>query len=765
MHLDHVHLTFKDSGVTGFQVHEIEAIDEVNHLWEIRLEVAHTNAELDLTTLVSETVEIEVTDEKFVKKRQGIVRRVRQLSAHTHVSAGGTGASLYEIIVVPPLWFTTRRRDSRIFQDVNAKDVVTTVLAGYGARIPAPNFYGVEPPKREYRVQYDETDYDFIMRVCAEEGITTYFEDESDFSFNLIADMQMNMVDRPAIDFHPPSGPGAQTTSKPHVLKVAVTSDVQTSKTTVRDYDFKKPKFVLEKKKTASGTLFSKEADLEHYEFSNNKFTTEHEQHGEFFAQQYLDEDRGTRRVIECKTSFYLAAGTAFTLQGYPRGDVNGELRVIKSHFHMVHPSGQSLRREYTLTCIPGDTAFNPPRLPKPRIYGTHLAVVIGETDGAADIDIDKFGRVKVGFHWDRRDMATGNPTRFVRVSQGWAGAGFGMVLHPRVGHEVIVAYLDGDPDEPIIVGRLHNEVNTTPLKVPDKKSRSTWRSQSTPSGNGHNEIMMEDQDGEELLEFHAQRNNLFHVNEQQDIFVGAKRNDHVKNDVDEKYDTKRTITIGAGGQEFTIKGTGHKERITGKWDIEVTDIWHSKTADWDHHSPNVDWEIETEVKIKVPTLKVEGNTLSEFHTTTFKVEANTDTSFNAKNFKVENNTLSEFSTKQFTVEAANQIKLHAPSLDIHGEMTFYFHPHVEHVIGLESVAVIAKNEALGIWIEHIGMRGTNMILDVHNCAFAFHNGVLHKDDHAAHSSTKGVKQDTHGAEVKTAGVHSTTAALEKHGA
>ncbi|MFO0617917.1 MAG: type VI secretion system tip protein TssI/VgrG [Polyangiaceae bacterium] len=757
MHLDNVTLTFKDSGVTGFQVHEIESHDEVNKISEIRLEVSHTHADLDLTTLVSEAVEIEVRDEHWVKKRAGIVRRVRQLTAHPQ------GASLYELIIVPPLWLTTRRRDNRIFQDCNAKDVVTQVLEGYGGRIPAPNFYGVEPPKREYRVQYDETDHDFIFRVCAEEGIATYFEDEFDFSFNMISGLGMNMVSRDAVDFIPPSGPGQNTIQKPHVLKVAITSDIQTSKATVRDYDFKKPKYILTKNKSTSDTLFSKEADLEHYEFTNNKFTTEHEQHGEFFATQYLEEDRGTRRTLECQTNFYLAAGTAFTLQHHPRADVNGELRVIKSHFHMVHPTGGALRRSYTLTCIPGDAPFNPPRMPKPRIYGTHLAVVIGETEGSADIDIDQYGRVKVGFHWDRRDMATGNPSRFVRVSQGWAGAGFGMVLHPRVGHEVIVAYIDGDPDEPIIVGRLHNEVNKTPLALPAKKSQSTWRSQSTPSGDGHNEIMMEDQAGEELLEFHAQRNNLFHVNAQQDIFVGAKRNDHVVKDVDEKYDTKRDITIGAGGQTLTIKGTGHKERITGKWDIEVSDIWHSKTHDWDHHSPKVNWDVETHVNITTPTIRVKENTFFDCTTKHFHQHEGLTSHFHTKEFKVEENLLSEFSTKQFTVEAETQIKLHAPSLDIHGHQTLYFHPHVEHLNGNEAVAGVNKGEVWAILSVYAGLLQEGAILKNAWVAFDYHNGVMHGHTDAAHTHTTAAKSTTAAAEVKQGAVKNETHAGSNH--
>jgi type VI secretion system secreted protein VgrG len=548
-----VTLKFPDSGAEGFLVHGYESVDAVNELFEIRLEVSNVDAELDVTTVVGETIEIHLKDEAFVKLRKGLVRRVRQLSSEP------TGTSLFEIIVVPPLWLTTRRRDSRIFQDAACDEICDQILAIYGARVPAPKIGGIELPRPEYRVQYDETDHDFLFRIFAEEGVTTFFDEEGDGAFNVMNGLGLFVVTRDKdIPFVPPAGSGSKQT-QPHVLSVAITSDLETSKVTVRDYDFKKPKFKLEKSKDTKDPLFSKEKDLEQYEFLNNKFTTSAEKRGEVIAEQHLDEARSRRRTFECKTNFYLPSGTAFVLSGHPRPDVNIELRIIRSHMRLTGATGTP---EYTLLCIPNDHPFRPARHPKPRIFGTHLAVVVGETDGSADIDIDQFGRVKVEFHWDRRDLHLGNPTRFVRVSQGWAGAGFGMVLHPRVGHEVIIAYLDGDPDEPMIIGRLHNEHNVTPLKLPAKKTQSIWRSQTTPSGEGHNEIMMEDQQGKELLELHAQRDNLFTVNAQQDIDVGAKRNDHVKGDVTRKYDADHFLTVK--GNETIKVGATRDETVTG---------------------------------------------------------------------------------------------------------------------------------------------------------------------------------------------------------
>ncbi len=556
MPLLNVTLAFPDSGALGFTVHHYESTDALNELFEIRLEVTNTEAELDLGTVVGERIEITLADERFVKTRRGIVRRIRQLTSEP------TGTSRFEIFVVPPLWLTTRRRDCRIFQDKSADVICEEVLALYGGRIPAPSKTINGPRPAEYRVQYDETDHDFLFRIFAEEGIATFFDEDTDGAFNLIDGIQLvTLIGRDDISFAPKAGLDLLG-AKPHVISVAITSDLETSKTTIRDYDFKNPSFKLEKSSTTKDKPFSREADLEQYEFTNNKFSTSNEKLGEKIAEQRLDEARSQHRTLECKTNFFLAPGSSFGLVGHPRPEVNGELRVVRSQMRMTETEAGPALREYTLLCIPVEQAFQPPRRPKPRIHGTHLATVVGEKAGSAEIDIDKFGRVKVEFHWDRRDLGLGNPTRFVRVSQGWAGGGYGMVLHPRVGNEVIIAYLDGDPDEPLIIGRLHNALNVSPLTTPAEKTKSIWKSQTSPSGEGHNEIMMEDAQGNELLEFHAQRNNLFTVNAQQDIDVGAKRNDHVVGKVTEKFDDDHSLTVGVN-EVITVGGT-RDETVTG---------------------------------------------------------------------------------------------------------------------------------------------------------------------------------------------------------
>ncbi|WP_437977835.1 type VI secretion system tip protein TssI/VgrG [Sorangium sp. So ce295] len=288
-------------------------------------------------------------------------------------------------------------------------------------------------------------------------------------------------------------------------------------------------------------------------------------------------------RTFECHTSFALGAGARFTVEGHPRADVNGQLLVIRSRCAVTEGADGRPARRNVLVCVPAGDPWRPARRPKPRIFGTQTAFVVGNKAGVDEIDVDEHGRVKVEFRWDRRDLHEGNPTRFVRVSQGWAGLDYGFVMLPRVNEEVIIAYLDGDPDEPVVVGRLHNAWSVAPLKLPAEKTRSIWKSKTSPGGEGFNQIMMEDKKGEELLELHAHRDNLVTAGANQTVDVGGdqkvhvagKREDHVEGAVKEDYDTSLTTTIG-GKQETTAQDV--IERYASQ-DTEMAGKKHTKAG------------------------------------------------------------------------------------------------------------------------------------------------------------------------------------------
>ncbi|MGK4005976.1 type VI secretion system tip protein TssI/VgrG [Sorangium sp. So ce1036] len=552
-----VSLTFPTSGVTGFEVHQLDYRDALNELFELTLEVTSPDPEVDLSSVVGEEIVVDLGAEPFLRRVRGIVRRVRQLSAEP------TGVSRYELAVVPPLWLATRCVDNRIFQHLTADAVCKVVVGVYGGRIPAPVSLVTSPdrPAPEYRVQYGETDCDFMFRALSEEGLIAHFDHGSGSSdWVLLEDTAFTDDGAPRVRFVPPVGSGMNAAA-PAVSFIAVTSSIETSMVTVRDYDFKKPDYVLEQRAEASQATFVREATLERYEFLTNRFAAATEKRGEALARRYLEEARSERRVLTCHTSFALGAGGRFTVEGHPRADVNGQLLVVRSRCTVTEGADGHPVRRHVLDCVPAGDPWRPARRPKPRIHGTHTAFVVGNQAGVDEIDVDEHGRVKVEFRWDRRDLHEGNPTRFVRVSQGWAGLDYGMVMLPRVNEEVIIAYLDGDPDEPIVVGRLHNAWSVAPLKLPAEKTRSIWKSKTSPGGEGFNQIMMEDKKGEELLELHAHRDNLVTVGATQTVDVGGAqevhvagaRGDHVEGAVEERYDTSLTTNID-GPQETTAK-------------------------------------------------------------------------------------------------------------------------------------------------------------------------------------------------------------------
>jgi type VI secretion system secreted protein VgrG len=484
----------------GLKVQRYELREALSTLFELTIEVLSSDPAIDMAAVVGQPVAIRFDDEPFLKELRGVVRHVAQ---RTSVP---TGDSKYEWIVVPPLWFTTQRRDHRIFQDVTAAEIIALVLAdpAYGGRIPqAVEVLSDEQATREYCVQYGETDHDFIFRLLAEDGIAAFFDHANGSAFTLTSSTReaVDLIGEP-VPFSDPSNLSPiviADPAAPHVAAVTFSAGVTTSAATIRSWDFTRPALVLEESTALAPQLaLPNEARLEAYTFEPG--TIERSTSDKERSTKRLQSLRALSRTLECETSFALPPGTRLTLADHPRIDLNIALLVVAAHTVAVF--GQASRR--MLTCIELRKVYLPPSWPKPRIHGTQTAIVVGAP--GQEIDVDKFGRVEVEFHWDRRAVHTGGTSRRVRVSQGWAGAGFGFVMLPRVNEEVIVTYLDGDPDEPIIVGRVHNAVVTSPLQLPAEKTVSVWRSKSSPGGDGFNEIRMDDAAGAERLWMHAER-------------------------------------------------------------------------------------------------------------------------------------------------------------------------------------------------------------------------------------------------------------------
>ena len=483
----------------GFKVQRYELRESLSALFELTIEVLSPDPAIDMAAVVGQPVAVRFDDEPFLKELRGVVRHAAQRTAVPG------GDSKYEWIIVPPLWFTTQRRDTRIFQDLTVAEILALVVAdpAYAGRIPqAVEQLSGNETTREYCVQYGETDHDFVFRLLAEDGNTSFFDHANGSAFTLIANTgkAIDLVGAP-VPFSDPSNLNpllANDPTAPRISAVTFAARLTTSATTIRSWDFERPALVLEEKSAIPvARLLPNEAALEAYTFEPG--VIDRSPAAGQRAAERLQSLRTGARTLVCEASFALPPGTRFTLADHPRADLNVDLLVVET-VSIVDFGGLSTR---TLTCIDQRELYIPPQRPKPRIHGTQSAIVVGAP--GQEIDVDKHGRVQVEFHWDRRALHVGT-TRRVRVSQGWAGAGFGFVMLPRVGDEVLVTYLDGDPDEPIVVGRVHNAASISPLQLPAEKTVSVWRSKSSPGGDGFNEIRMDDLGGAERLSLHAER-------------------------------------------------------------------------------------------------------------------------------------------------------------------------------------------------------------------------------------------------------------------
>lgn len=590
----------------------------LSELFEVCLELSLKDPDFDVRDAVGHAATLRFEREQYLPRMDGIVSRLRQLSALTE------GVSRYELTVVPALWLTTRRRDHRIFQDMSVIEVASAVLELYGGRIPAlDNLAGPHPP-REYCVQYGETDFDFVSRILADEGISFLFDHHQRLSWEqppagdttlvVTDDTRAALsVDRP-VPYVPPAG--ALDARGPHVLSVLASTGIETSVTTLRDYDFERPAFPFESRADLRGESFQGEANLESYTYDVGQFTSNDDRER---AIQVLEEARRPRDVYLLGASFALAPGTRLSLVGHPSQHVGGDLLVIASRTRVtVDAEGEALvSHEHEAT--PAANRFRPPRRPKPRIHGTQTAFVVGKKANVDEIDVDKYGRVKVRFTWDRRaTSAEGKPTRFIRVSQGWAGQGYGMVLLPRVGDELIVSYLDGDPDEPLAVGRVHNSVYTSPLKLPDTDDTtvSIWKSRSSPADKSSNEdrfnmVRMQDKAGAEMLEFRAQRDFLHETLHDARENVGGNQTVQVKGGQSTSAGSismssgstltasaKTDMTLTAGG---TLKAEAMTVKIRGKG---VTSV-RGEGSLFLFGGEEVSISSNTEVHIDAPSVKI----------------------------------------------------------------------------------------------------------------------------------------------------------------
>lgn len=544
-------LTLKNLG-SDFAVDAYHHVDELSELFETTVEFLSTNAEIDLAEALGAEAALTLKDEDAEITFTGLACEAEQL---THVPGA---LSRYRLRIVPAEWLATKRRNTRIFQHLSIPEIIDEVY-GFLGEGPAKKLSETYEP-REYTVQYQESDDTFVKRLAAEVGIGFFFDHGNASRMTLFDDSRAELAGKRTAPFR--AQRLGHEAREAHVQAARSALKLAAGKLSLRDFDHDKPALDLGTAHPASKPL-ANEAALEIYEHDVGTYKSESK--GKAAAARMLEELRARADTMHLLASFPAPPGTELTLKEHPRDQLNKAFLVLRSE-HSVRFGDVAENRVHV---APKDVRFRPERLSKPRIHGSQTAIVVGE-DGE-EIDVDDQGRVCVAFHWDRREKSAA-PTRRLRVSQAWAGPGYGVMMLPRIGDEVIVSYLDGDPDEPLVVGRVHNGTAPPPLKLPGEKTRSIWQSKSTPNAEGHNHIIMEDQAGAELLDVRAQRDLNMHAERNASVSVGKAASENIGTTHTQTVGSNQTVGVG-GSQGVNVSGD---RSITAGGALTETSASHS---------------------------------------------------------------------------------------------------------------------------------------------------------------------------------------------
>ena len=588
-------------------VESFSASEQISGLFELKLDLVAdlaNAANIDGEKLIGEPVTLAVSVSSDYAQGpwryfNGIVSRFHKLSS--------VGASLahYQAVVVPWLWLLTLDSKCRIYQSKTIPDIVKAVIDEYGEHystiVSFEERLNRQYTKLDYCVQYRESSFNFISRMLEAEGIF-YFIEHSDGKHTVV------LGDDPSVHKKCPEQPKGRLVGSGGwgewdnpVLTWNEKQELRPGKYTLRDFHFQMPSKTLEVAETSTAP-FNASKPLEIYDypgtyaarFNDKQRDSEVQPEAEKLIRLRMEEQEAfiseTTATSLCRA---FAPGQKFQLD---TGSGGGNSYIITAVQHKgiqtpwyladehapAPPEPARNEEPYTnaFSCVPQNVVCRPRRgTPKPVVSGPQTAVVVGKA--GEEIWTDEFGRVKVQFHWDREGKNDENSSCWVRVSQPWAGKNWGTVSIPRIGQEVIVDFLEGDPDQPIITGRVYNAEQTVPYKLPDSAVVSGIKSNSTKGGGGYNELSMNDTKGKENITIHAQYDMGTTVEHDDTQTVHHDRKITVDGTHNETVDKDTNITITTGPYKLDVKANTYTHHVNGAVK-ETYDATQNTTVDKD---------------------------------------------------------------------------------------------------------------------------------------------------------------------------------------
>ena len=543
------HFTLAIDGLEhDLQVLAFEGREALNQPYRFDITLVSEQPDLDLESLLHRRAFLAFTPQG--EGVHGLLQRVEQ-------GESGHRLTRYHMTLQPQLSYLALRHNQRIFQHLSVADIIATVLEEHGITSTDYRFQlGSSYPERTYCVQYDESDLHFIQRLCEEEGIHYHFEHSAAGHVLVFGDDQTSFrkLGQPTV-YLPDSG---MTADEPVIKHFAVRVASRTRRVTRRDYDFEKPRLLMEAAFTPNDER--REPDLEDYDYPG-AFTER--PRGKHLSQRIQERHRADYQQGQGDSDQpRLVTGHLLEISDHPRHEWNDlwlltevlhhgkQPQVLEENADILNspsPAGrgargeglksseglnsgeyfeQGYRNHFLVT--PWQVPYRPPFVHrKPQVLGSQTAVVTGPQ--GEEIHCDEYGRIKVQFHWDREGQANEHTSCWLRVASNWAGDRYGGIAIPRIGMEVLVTFLEGDPDQPLVTGCLFHKEHLVPYDLPANKTRSVFKTLSSPGGGGYNELRIEDKKGQEQIYLHAQRDWDENIEHDQRIRIGNERHDTVE--------------------------------------------------------------------------------------------------------------------------------------------------------------------------------------------------------------------------------------------
>jgi type VI secretion system secreted protein VgrG len=554
-------------GKDALMVRRFTGMEQLGEMFEYVVSVFSTNHNVKSESLLGKHASVEVRfglgSPRFF---DGIV------AEFSHVGSEEDHA-LYTVVLRPWLWLLTRNRESRVYQNRTSLEIAKEIFQRKGfTDLDERLFYGL--PTREYCVQYGESDFDFISRLFEHEGIYYFWKHEKGKHTLVLAD-SLSAHDVAAgfdeIGYKHKLDPTNFGLGQFHSW--TATKQVAPGKVTLNDYNFKKSRASLNVDRADPKDHSHSDAEVYLYPGS--------------YDEAAKGTDKATIRMEEAASGYETARGSTdcqgfslgdlFTLKRHPRDDQNREYLIASTQYTI--DSGQyrsggasALRMSMHVTVLDSKTQFRPARnTPIPSVSGPQTARVVGPK--GKEIWTDEFGRVKVQFAWDRHGKNNEESSCFIRVSQAWAGGGWGSIHVPRIGQEVIVDFIDGDLDRPLIVGRVYNDSTSVPYPLPENATQSGIKSHTHEGGREeYNELRFEDLKGKEEVHLRAQRDMTTEVLHDKSTNIGHDHAHTVKNAM--------TVKVQDGPYETYVEKNAMYTEVAQEYDLKALRITEDAEQD-----------------------------------------------------------------------------------------------------------------------------------------------------------------------------------------